>query len=962
MKNADLSKTLTSLDTAHPWAAGQTLAGKYTILGELGKGGMGEVYLAKDTSLDRKVALKFLPEATYRDPAMRARFLREAKSAAALNHPYICSIHEVGEVEGQLFFAMEFVEGTTLRVRIQQGPLTPGQAVQIAAEIAEAVQAAHEKGLIHRDIKPANIMLTADGHAKVMDFGLAKHFAGPEADTTAGGPAVTATGEGLTPGTPAYMSPEQLKGKALDPRSDIFSFGIVLYEMLSGRHPFKRETGLTTASAILSEEPEPISGVIEGVPEGLQRIVGQMLAKDPRERYGSMADVRADLMRTGTGAQGVKAKPLLKPLRIAFTAVILAGAVLGGGWLAKELFFRTPAKALAFQERDWILVTDFENATGESVFDAGLETALTISLQQSQYVNVFPPGRVRETLRRMRRTEVKKIDEAVGREIALREGIKGLLVCGIGRVGSDYLLTAKIVDPEKQTTVFSDSARPKGQDGILAGLDDLARKVRHGLGESLARITKQRLTLYRATTSSLEALQCYSRATTAPDDTVVRLLVQALELDPDFAMAHVELGVKYYIGGNRVQGEEHFVKALGLIDRLTAREKLWIHAVVEDWRGNRELGIQNYKVYLAQYPDDSAAWFRLGYAYMVSAQIEQAIEAFKRVTEIDRDSANAYVNMATCYNSLRRNDEALAIYQKAFALSPELATGTFINNEYGFMLVRMGKGREAEEAFKTMVAQPENWKRSKGYRSLALLQMYQGKYTAAQENLKQAVGLNKSMKGTLSEFRDRLFLATNFLKKGQIAAFDKEMAAAEKIHAGTKIEPFFLARFGTLYARANRIREARRILDALKSRFGDLLAVSGINRSDKGDQAAFYRLEGEIEMAKGNYEEALGSFGMIADLRESQLEDGLALAYLESGDLDKAIRQYKAFLLKDALGGEAQEPWILAHYQLGRLLEKKGDGAEAAKAYGQFIEIWRDADPDLAEVADARKRLAALPR
>ena len=962
MRDGNNSKTLTSLDPARPWAAGQTLAGKYTILGELGQGGMGKVYLAEDTSLDRKVALKFLPEATCRDPAMRARFLREAKAAAALNHPYICSIHEVGEVEGQLFFAMEYVEGKTLRDRIQRGPLTPGQAVPVAAEIAEALQTAHEKGLIHRDIKPANIMLTPEGHAKVMDFGLAKHFAGTGADATAGCPPVTVTGEGLTPGTPAYMSPEQLKGMDLGPRSDIFSFGIVLYEMLSGRHPFKRETGMTTVSAILSEEPEPISGVIEGVPERLQRVVGRMLAKDPRERYGSMADVRADLMRTGTGTQGVKAKPQLKLLRIAFTAVILAGAVLGAAWLAKELFFRTPAKALAFQERDWILVTDFENATGEPVFDAGLETALTISLQQSQYVNVFPPGRVRETLRRMRRTDVKRIDEAVGREIALREGIKGLLVCGIGKIGSGYLLTAKIVDPEKQTTVFSDSARSKGQDDILAGLDDLAKKVRHGLGESLARITEQRLTLYRATTSSLEALQCYSRAITASDDTVVRLLDQALELDPDFALAHVDLGVKYYIGGNRVKGEEHFGKALGLIDRLTAREKLWIHAVVEDWRGNRELGIQNYKIYLAQYPDDSVAWFRLGYAYMVSNRYELGAEAFRRVTEIDRYSANAYVNLATCYNSLNKREEALTYYEKAFSLSPELATGTFINNEYGFMLVRMGKVREAEEAFETMVAQPEQWKKSKGYRSLALLQMFEGKYAAAQENLREAVGLNRSMNGFLSEFRDRLFLAMVLRMKKNVAAFDKEMAAAEAIRAGNKVEPFFMAQLGTLYARANKVREAERTLEDMRASLGDLLAASGISRSNQSDQASFHRLKGEIEMARGRYEDALGSFAMVENLRETQVDDGPALAHFKSGNVEKAIERFRALLKEDQLGGEAQEGWVLAHYRLGMLFEKKGDAAEAAKYYGQFIEIWKDADPDLAEVADARKRLAGLTR
>jgi eukaryotic-like serine/threonine-protein kinase len=960
MKDIDVSKTLTSPPPTSKWIAGQTLAGKYTILGELGKGGMGEVYLAEDTSLDRKVALKFLPETTYQNPAMRARFVREAKAAAALSHPYICNIHEVGEVEGKLFFAMEYVEGKTLRDRIHKGPLPSVQALQTAAEIAEALQVAHEKGLVHRDIKPANIMLTTEGHAKVMDFGLAKHFGRPEPDTTVGGPTATVSGEGLTPGTPAYMSPEQLRGKDLDPRSDIFSFGIVLYEMLSGRHPFKKETEITTASAILSEEPRPIIGVIEGIPEGLQRIIGRMLAKDPGERYASMAAVHADLKKVIADVQGAKSKPWFKPVRIALTAVVLAGAVLGAGWLAKTLFFKTPAKALAFQARDWILVTDFENKTGEPVFDGSLETALTVSIQQSQYVNVFPPARVQETLKRMRRADVKKIDEAIGREIAIREGIKGLLVCGIGKIGGDYLLTAKIVDPEKQTTVFSDSARTKKQDDILASVDDLAKKVRHGLGESMARITQQRLTLDRATTSSLEALKYLSAAKRAPAEMIIQLLNQALELDPDFALAHVELGVRYYINGNRVKGEEHFQKALSLLDRLTMREKLWIRALVEDWRGNRDLGIQNYKTYLAQYPDDNAAWFRLAYAYMVSNQYEQGIEAFKRVTEIDKGSANAYVNMATCYNSLRKNDEALAIYQKAFTLSPELATGTFINNEYGFMLVRMGKVLEAEQTFNTMIAQPENWKKAKGYRSLALLQMYQGKYAAAQESLREAISLDKSLNAPLSEFREHIFKAMAFLMKRENEAFGREMAAAERIRAGTKIEPFFMARFGTLYARAKRLAEADRVLESLRAVVGDVLAASGIARSNQSDQASFHRLKGEIELARGRYEDALSSFGMVTNLRQGQVEDGLALAYFESGNVEKAIEKYEAFIGEDALGGEAQDAWVLAHYRLGILLEKKGDRAEAAKYYGRFLELWKDADPDIAEVADAKKRLAAL--
>lgn len=956
----DISKTLTGTPTPPKWAAGQTLAGKYTIVGELGKGGMGEVYLAEDTSLDRKVALKFLPEATYRDPTMRARFVREAKAAAALNHPYICSIHEVGEAGDKLFFAMEFVEGKTLRDRIHQGPLPPAQALRVAAEIAEAFQAAHEKGLIHRDIKPANIMLTPEGHAKVMDFGLAKHFATSDADTTAGGPPVTVTGEGLTPGTPAYMSPEQLHGRDLDPRSDIFSFGIVLYEMLGGRHPFKKETGITTASAILNEEPQPIAGVIEGVPDGLQRVVGRMLAKEPAERYPSMAGVHADLRRIITEMEGAKAKARSKPVRIALTTAVLAAAVLGAAWLAKTLFLNTPARALAFQARDWILVTDFENLTGEGIFDAGLETALTISLQQSQYVNVFPPSRVRETLNRMQRADVKKVDETIGREIALREGIKGLLVCGIGKFGNDYLLTARLVDPEKQTAVFSDSARAKTGEDILAGVDDLAKKVRHGLGESLARIDQQRLILARATTSSLEALKLYSSSMRAPGDVVVQMLKRALELDPDFALAHAELGMKYYIASMRVQGEEHFQRALSLLDRLTAREQLWIRAVVEDWRGNREQGIQNYRTYLAQYPDDSTAWFRLGYAYMVSGQAEAAIEAFQRHVGLDRESAGGYVNLASSYSMLNKRDEALANYKKAFSVSPDLETGTFVNNEYGFLLVRMGNLEEAEGTFRKMAGLSDKARSAKGLRSLALLQMYQGRYASALENLREAVNVNRSIQGRLSEFRDHVYRAIAFQRKRQNDGFERETAAIEKIRSAMKIEPSFLAKLGTVYARANRVREAERLLESVKSMVGDLLAASGVSRSTQSDQAAFHRLKGEVELAGKKYDEAIASFEMAANLRGLMLEDTLALAYARSGNVDKAIEKYLEFIQKDVLGYEAQDLWSVAHYELGALYEKKGQPAEAAKYYGRFLELWKDADPDIPEVTEARKRLAAI--
>jgi serine/threonine protein kinase/tetratricopeptide (TPR) repeat protein len=958
-----ISKTMTRPSGRKVFVKGTTLAGKYTILAELGRGGMGEVYLAQDASLDRKVAIKLLPEEMYQDPTARSRFIREAKAAAALDHPYICSIHEVGETENRLFFAMEYVPGKTLRDRISEGPLPLKQALPIAEEIAEALQVAHEKGMIHRDIKPANIMLMEKGHAKVMDFGLAKEMVSADKQRALADLSVTLTDEGLAPGTPAYMSPEQLQGKALDQRSDIFSFGVVLYEMLSGVHPFKKKTGLTTVSAILSEDPRPIAELIQGVPDPLQQIIAKLLAKDPGQRYQSMKDVQTDLKKMHADlAPAPKILQFLKPVRLALTAVVVVLAVIAAAWLAKVLFFKTPAKALAFQERDWILITDFDNQTGEQVFDGSLATALTVGIQQSQYVNVFPPSRIQETLKRMRRTDVKKVDETIGREIALREGIKGLLACGISKVGENYSLTARIVDPVKQTAVFSDSSRAKGKEEVLGSLDELARKVRQALGESMAKISEQRMNLVSATTSSLEALKYYTGSRASSGDTAFQLLKQAIELDPDFAMAHAELGLRYYISGNRVEGEKHFQKAMSLLDRLTTREKLWIRAVVEDWRGNREQGIRNYKAYLAEYPDDSGAWYRLGYAYLVSSQQALGVEAFKRVIEIDKGSTGAYINMASCLSGLKRNEEALANYQKAFSLNPDEATGVFVNNEYGYLLVKMGKIPEARQTFEKMIAQPDNIKKTKGYRSLGLLLMYQGKYAAAQDSLKEAVNLNKTFKIKLSEMRDRLFLAINFNRKKQNDAFEKEMAAVKIIQNEIKMEPTFLYKIGKIYARLNRNKEADQLLANLKSRIGDVLAASGIGRSNQSDQSAFYLLKGEIALARYQFEEAINSLGMAANLQSLLLEDSLALAYYRSGDLDKSIEKYREFLETDVLGYEGQELWILAHYQLGRLYEQKGAPAEAVKFYERFLDIWKDADPGFPEVEDARTRLTSLKR
>jgi tetratricopeptide (TPR) repeat protein len=309
---------------------------------------------------------------------------------------------------------------------------------------------------------------------------------------------------------------------------------------------------------------------------------------------------------------------------------------------------------------------------------------------------------------------------------------------------------------------------------------------------------------------------------------------------------------------------------------------------------------------------------------------------------------------------LNKRDEALANYKKAFSVSPDLETGTFVNNEYGFLLVRMGNLEEAEGTFRKMAGLSDKARSAKGLRSLALLQMYQGRYASALENLREAVNVNRSIQGRLSEFRDHVYRAIAFQRKRQNDGFERETAAIEKIRSAMKIEPSFLAKLGTVYARANRVREAERLLESVKSMVGDLLAASGVSRSTQSDQAAFHRLKGEVELAGKKYDEAIASFEMAANLRELMLEDTLALAYARSGNVDKAIEKYLEFIQKDVLGYEAQDLWSVAHYELGALYEKKGQPAEAAKYYGRFLELWKDADPDIPEVTEARKRLAAI--
>jgi tetratricopeptide (TPR) repeat protein len=933
---------------------------------------MGEVYLAEDLQLDRKVALKFLPEGQVPDETARRRLLREANAAARLDHPFITKVYEVGQSEadpGIPFIAMELVEGQTLKERLARGPMPMADALRIASEIAEALEFARQRGIVHRDLKPANVMLTGDGHAKVMDFGIAKYVSIPPTEGgRADGPSMTSTGE--IAGTPAYMAPEQLKGLPLDSRADIFALGVCLYEMVTGSHPFMKDSGFATADAILNQPAPPLDRYLKDPPEGLEHAFRRALAKEPDQRYQSFKDLRidlgsVDLPQTRTAI----APPLRTRARPRWLIAALVTLVAAGGALAWRLWpvhLSISQRAIAFNERDWILIADFKNLTGDRVFDRSLRVALDVAIAQSQYVNVFPPSRLPETLRLMKKAPTDTLDDALAAEIALREHIKAVLACSITGVGDSYTLTAQVIDPQSGVAVQTESTHARGKDSVLPALDELATLVRRNLGESLNSVSAQKVALPRATTASLEALRLYADSLRTQQSDVHRdLLQEAIKLDPDFALAHAALGHAFYLGQDRQQrqqGEAHFVKALSLLDRLSHRERLWIGALAEDSRGNREAAASAYRTYLSEYPDDQAAWFRSGWNSLAGLhRYELAVEAFKRSIALSPSSAGSYINLATAYIGLHKYKEAVEQYKRGFDLNPSSRTDSLVNHEYGFVLVRLGDLDGAAANFSRMLTDKSTASQARGRRSMALLEMYRGRYGAAIEHLRQAVVINKTNNARLSEYRDRLYLARAYQAKGMAQPFTVELDAVHRLARDSTLAPEWLRRVGKVEARAGRASPARTILALMSKTAGDATASSSVNRNADAERAHFDVLRGEIELSEGRAPKAIEFLqsAYVIDPHTDTL-DSLAAALLAAGQPEEAAKRYEEMIDRNDVGNETQEHCMNAQIRLAEIYARLGRPDRARALCDTFLAQWKTADPDLVLLKDARKVLASL--
>jgi eukaryotic-like serine/threonine-protein kinase len=962
-----------------------TNLGHYEIRSKIGEGGMGEVYLAQDMKLDRNVALKILPANVADDRDRMNRFVREARSASALNHPNIITIHEIDHTDSIHFIATEFIDGETLRQRIQSAPMKLGEALDVAAQIASALSSAHYAGIVHRDIKPENIMRRRDGIVKVLDFGLAKltELMPPEAvDSKSPTRAQIKTKEGVVIGTPVYMSPEQARGLPIDLRTDIFSLGVLIYEMIAGRLPFDgSNTNEILASILSDKESPPLARYSREVPDELERIVSKALRKDREARYQNVRDLLIDLKdlarelefgvrleRSSKPSSGFHDQVALKTAEAQAAASVEKAAIptisrakilpseikrnylgivlgLGALVLAAASFFyfhRRPT----LTEKDTILLADFVNTTGDAAFDGStLKQALAVQLRQTPFLRLFPEEGARETLRYMGHSEDERVTRPVGREICQRRGLKALLVGTIASLGRNYVITLEAINGQTGEAIASHQIEAEGKEQVLKSLGQAALELRRQLGESLSTLQKYNAPIEQATTSSLEALNVYSKGLeqiySGNYKAALPLFNRAVELDPNFAEAYVWLcwtHVNFVDGQERVFAE----KAYALRDRVTELEKLRIDDIYNLWAtGDWDKQKEADELIARLYPNDWVPHNSLAIGYYATGQPEKAVAAAREGIRVNPNEVHLYWHLSNALIRLNRFDEARDA-------------------------IRQGQAQKLDHLWY--------------HQNLYLIAFTQGDAATMQRQL-DSIRQNQGEPAALRWQARAMAVAGHWLEAQRLYFRAAELGQHDALGrpAGAPIDVTILqAHFGFCEITRNdaskalallRITSPRQVLYVPILSNGSLCGDAGQAQKLADEQAKRYPRSFMVNLV------SVPIIRAAIALQQNQPDQAIKLlnpaipyesgtggfwptylrgqSWLRLGKTNEAGAEFRKIL--DHRGWDPLSPFYpLAHLGLARAFALQGDSTAARKAYQDFFAFWKDADPDIPILIEAR--------